>query len=158
MLCSTFYCHIFSPLNMSWSRPRFCKTLGFLSDDAIIKVCVSRLCSRCIVTLALNNYIYNLFLRFVFLVKMIDHNSGWSVFNLRRQAYLENDCIDFWVTKRPASLVCTFHVYKENPKIWKRTRIYKHKRTIRKNFDVPVISFKWYRSSSASWEFPLESE
>ena len=76
--CNTFlYCHIFSPLNMSWSKPSSLKTLAFLYNDAI-KVCVSRLCSRCIVTLTLNNYMYNLFLRFVsgFLVQIINHNSG----------------------------------------------------------------------------------
>ena len=58
---------------MSWSKPSSVKTLGFLSNEAI-KVCVSRLWSRCIVALTLNNYIYNLLLRFVsgFLVQIIN--------------------------------------------------------------------------------------
>ena len=55
--------------------------------------------------------------------------------------------------------MCIFYVYKRKKgQFQKRTRIYRHKQTVRKNFDLPVISSIWCRSSSTSWKFPTKSE
>ena len=64
--------------------------------------------------------------------------------------------IVFKVTKWFASSVCIILVFKV--KIEKRTRIYRHKQTVRKNFHLPVISSIWCRSSSASCKFSTKSE
>ena len=56
-------------------------------------------------------------------------------------------------------LLYVYSMYtKKTQKLEKRTKIYKYKKTIRRNFDVPVISSKWFRSRSASWRLSLESE
>ena len=67
--------------------------------------------------------------------------------------------IVFKLTKRLASPVCISYVFKEKKwQVEKRPRRYIHKKTVRKNFDLPAISFTRFKSSSSCWEFPIESE
>ena len=146
------YWLIYLPLNKSWSRPVPCNALGFISNDAT-KILISLCCSRCISTLTINLWAI-CSKDFLFIINVAELFSFFQTTGVSLK----------WLTlflKLQSDLLLRY-VYSMYPKkkrqFEKRTRIFRHKERVRKNFVLPVISSIRCRSLSSSWKFSTKSE